>query len=254
MRSLVVIGGALTLISSAALAFGYAPTLFIRSDTALETLGIDAACAAGTILEVKSRFDDPAPLASTVAVNFNIDNIARCDRYWIAAKGPTTVKLFSSEAVFAGEQREVRRDVPFKAGTTPGSRIFEFETKGLNQHWFAVIEHPLTAYRTGFDRYGVAGNLSLGLGEWSFTAVNAPNYATSGETELKKTVTSQKRPEDNEFAFHATATFPHITEFKDVFILAASTLLGVAVSTLIQGATTPSNPNGKPKRRAAPAE
>lgn len=254
MRLLVAMGGALTLISSAALAFGYAPTLFIRSDAALETLGIDAACAVSTNLEVKARFADPAPLASTVAVNFNIDNIARCERYWIAAKGTATVKLFSSEAVFAGEQREIRRDVPFKAGTTPGSRIFEFDTKGLNQHWFAVIEHPLTAYRTGFDGYGVAGNLSLGLGEWTFTAGNATNYATSGETELKRTVTSQKRPEDNEFAVHVTATFPSVTEFKDVYLLILSTVLGVAVSTLIQGAAAPPKlKRGRSTRSAADA-
>lgn len=254
VRSLVGIGGALTLLSAAVLAFGYAPSLFVHSDPALETLTIDAKCTGGTKPELLSHFGDPAPLASHVAVNVTIDNIVRCKSYWISTKDTATVKLLSSEAVFAGEKREVRRDVPFKAGTTPGSRIFEFETKGMSRYWFVMIERPFIAYRTGFDRYSVAGNLSLGNGDWKFSAASAAEYTTSGETELKKTVTSDARPEDSDLGFRVTATFPHITEYKDVFIIIVSTLLGVAVSSLVQGASTmPERKRGKSGRSGADA-
>lgn len=238
MSLLVGTGGILTLVSAAALAFGYAPALFVRPNPALQTLSINAKGCGGTSVELNSDFDEPTALASTVGVNVSIQNIARCKSYWIAAQGAVTVRLLSSEAVFAGEQREVIRSVPFKAGTTPNSRVFEFDTKGLSQYWFVRIEQSFHGYRTGFDRYAVAGNLSLGLGDWKVFNRATSEYATTGETELAKTVSNEARPEDFDLSFNVTATFARITEYKDIFIILISTLLGVATSSLVQGAAT----------------
>ncbi len=237
--SLVGTGGALTLASLAALAFGYAPAVFIASDSSLETLSISAKCDGGVKLELGAHFGEPTLLASHVAVRFTLDKIARCKSFWIATNHPgATVTLLSSEAVFPGEKRETTRVVPFKVGSTAGTRIFEFETKGLSRHWIAVVDHAFAADRTGFDRYSVAGNLSLVPGDWKFAAASTADYNTTGQTELAKTVVSEERPENRDLAFRVTATFPRATEHKDVFIILVSTLLGVAVSSLIQGATT----------------
>ena len=65
IRSLIGVGGALTLLSLAALAVGYAPTTFIYTNPSIDTLSIDAKCDGGITLQLSAGFDTPTALAGS---------------------------------------------------------------------------------------------------------------------------------------------------------------------------------------------
>ena len=228
-------GGALTLASLTLLIVGYAPAMFVPRQPALDVIDISPKCGGAVTIEMKLSFVEPHFWASSTATRMIVEDISKCKAFWISTTNRlATVKLLSSEAVFAGEKREIQRLLSPKPNDGP-SKIYEFNTEGLSKHWFLVVEHAFPARRTGFDRYTAAGVLSLVIGDWHLEASSGPSYAVNGGGDARMSVISEERPEDRDLYVEVGATFSEITDYKDVFSILVSTVLGLALSTLIQG-------------------
>jgi hypothetical protein len=234
-RVLLGSGAVLTLGCLSLLFVGYAPEAFRSHEAKLDVVAVAPKCDGPVALDLTLRFREPRFWAGRTATPLTIPEVNRCKSYWLSAtNSATVVRLRSTEAVFAGEKRETERILVPKPSTGP-SLVYEFNTAGLSKHWSLVVDDAFVAKRTGFDRYAADGVLSLTPGDWTLRAGADPAYAIGGTSEWSMKVVSEARPEDRDLIFGTSVAFARITEHKDVFGILISTVLGLALATLVQG-------------------
>lgn len=247
---LIWLGSVLTLACLALLVAGYAPDVFQRHDDKLHVVALAPKCATAVAVNMKLLFHEPAFWSTTTGTTLIVPKVNRCKSFWLSTTNrAATVRLWSSEAVFKGEKREINRVLAPQKSDGP-SQIYEVSTEGLSEHWSLSVDNAFTASRSGFDRYEAEGDLSLTIGEWSLRVEPAPAYSITGTSDWAMKVVSEARPEDRDLLFQTGAVFSRITENKDIFGILISTLLGLGLATFVQGLAIESE--GKRKVRAAP--
>jgi hypothetical protein len=247
---LIWLGSALTLACFALLVAGYAPEVFRRHDEKVDVVALAPKCATAVAVDLKLLFQAPAFWSATTGATLIVPKINRCKSFWLSTTNrAATVRLWSSEAVFKGEKREINRVLAAQKSDGP-SQIYEVSTEGLSEHWSLSIENAFTATRSGFDRYEAEGDLSLTIGYWSLRAEPAPAYSITGTSDWVMKVVSEARPEDRDLLFQTGAVFSRITENKDIFGILISTLLGLGLATVVQGLAMESE--RRRRRRAGP--
>ena len=232
---LIGLGSALTLACLALLVVGYSPEAFRVRREKTDVVAIDPSCTKKITMDLKLLFQEPGFWADAAGTILVLPKINRCKSFWLSTtNGAAMVRLWSSEAVFNGDPRDKNRLLAPIRNDGP-SKIYEVSTEGLSEHWSLSIDHAFTAKRSGFDRYELEGDLSLSIGDWSLRAEPGPAYSIAGTGEWTMAVVSEARPEDRDLLFQTGAVFARITEFKDIFGILVSTLLGLGLATVVQG-------------------
>jgi len=231
---LLVLGFCLSACCLAALGYGYAPAIFSHTAKPLDVLVIYPKCGERSKFEVGLSFKEPSFLASTAGSRISIQNMADCKSFWISTtRAETTLFLESDEATFKDEKKETIRQITPKS-REGNSTIFELDATGLNSHWRLVAENAFDVDRSGFDRYKIAGVLSLDIGSWSLMELRSSTYSIAGDLPLNVKVVSVDKPEDRDIMLFEEATFHRLTELKELFGLLLSTILGIGISSVAQ--------------------
>lgn len=222
-------------LSVVLLIFGYAPRLYIRDEAPLGVVVLAPSCANPIKIRLGITFDTPSLWAMAARANVSVFDIEKCEKFWVFTSSPNAkLKLSSSEAVSYGDKREVSREIIARPDDK-GGQVFEFEVRDLNQHWSVFIEGAFMAQRAGFDRYIARGALSLKQGDWKLEVKGSDEYNVSGDTDLTMRVVKEDRPEDRDLLFFSGISFYAIAEYKEVFAILVSTILGLALSAVMQG-------------------